>query len=187
MLATKKGHVGGMRLLLDHPAADPAAMLMHTNVYGDTALTEAAKFAAGLPSYEGTPNPSCAPLLLLLSRVSAGPQPSNAQQAHMTKVMEALFQGLHSNEMFDADQPDDARDDCIRLLLESCARGFDLNSPVVSRIISEAFTMARVPHLLNEAVVGVAIARQQQQQQSADDPEVTEVGSSGHKRKQPDA
>jgi hypothetical protein len=61
------------------------------------------------------------------------------------------------------DQPDDARDECIRLVqepLEFGAEGFDMadDIPVVKRIIPECAAMARVPQLLNEAVLGVAIA-----------------------------
>jgi hypothetical protein len=62
--------------------------------------------------------------------------------------------------MFGDDQPDDACDECIRLPLERGARA-ESDSPVVWRIICEYAQLARVPQLLNEAVVGVAIARQQ--------------------------
>ncbi|KAG1677355.1 hypothetical protein FOA52_010734 [Chlamydomonas sp. UWO 241] len=63
--------------------------------------------------------------------------------------------------LFGADQPDDARDECVRLLLELGAQcGVCADTPVVSRIIREVFTMDRVPQLLNEAVLGVAFARQ---------------------------
>ncbi|KAG1655174.1 hypothetical protein FOA52_005792 [Chlamydomonas sp. UWO 241] len=65
--------------------------------------------------------------------------------------------------VFDDDQPDDARDECIRLLLEHGARGLNNNSTVMWRIIREYALMARVPQLINEAVVGLAISQQQQQ------------------------
>jgi hypothetical protein len=56
---------------------------------------------------------------------------------------------------------------CVRRLfgrIERGARGYDSNSPVISRIIRQQFNtdaaqVARVPHLINEAVVGMAIAR----------------------------
>ncbi|KAG1674692.1 hypothetical protein FOA52_007216 [Chlamydomonas sp. UWO 241] len=57
------------------------------------------------------------------------------------------------------DQPDDARDECIRLLLEHGACVVRPQSPVMSRIIRELAQSARVPQRLNEAVLGVAIAR----------------------------
>jgi hypothetical protein len=73
--------------------------------------------AAGTsPSTPRTPPRSCAPLLLLLRRVSVEQQPNNAQQAHMTKVRGALCrQGPRWQEMFGQDQPDDVRDECICL------------------------------------------------------------------------
>jgi ankyrin repeat protein len=40
--AAAGGHVAAMRLLLDHPSADPAAMLMHADHMGYTALVDAA-------------------------------------------------------------------------------------------------------------------------------------------------
>ncbi|KAG1680817.1 hypothetical protein FOA52_008150 [Chlamydomonas sp. UWO 241] len=161
MLASENGHVNAMRLLLDHPSADLAAMMAFDNVHGNSALTAAAGFAAG--RYTSTPAPtrSCTPLLLLLRRITVQPQPSDAQQAHMTKVMEVLCRGQRSTEMFDEDQPDDIRDMCICLLLEQGARGFDSNSPVMSRIIRESFALARLPQLINEAVLGIAAAQQQ--------------------------
>ncbi|KAG1669572.1 hypothetical protein FOA52_006345 [Chlamydomonas sp. UWO 241] len=58
--------------------------------------------------------------------------------------------------------PDDARDEVIRLLLELGAGGYDASIPVVKRVMQELAQSARVPQLLNEAVVGVAIARRQQ-------------------------
>ncbi|KAG1678731.1 hypothetical protein FOA52_012770 [Chlamydomonas sp. UWO 241] len=108
------------------------------------------------------PKRSCAPLLLLLSRVAVQPQPSDAaEQAHMSKVMEALCQGPGSKQMFDDDQPDDDRDECVRVLIACGAR--ILLSPVVSRIIRELCSnddaqMARVPRLINKAVVGILSA-----------------------------
>ncbi|KAG1656347.1 hypothetical protein FOA52_011491 [Chlamydomonas sp. UWO 241] len=99
----------------------------------------------------------------------------------MTRVVEALsvaqdrVEGEEDEEhdeeqeqkevtLFDDDQPDDARDECICLLLEDGARGFDSDSPVMWRIMCELVQLARVPQLINEAVVGLAISKQQQQQ-----------------------
>jgi hypothetical protein len=89
----------------------------------------------------------------------------------MNQVMEAMCSGQEDEEeervnLFDDDQPDDTRDECIRLLLLELERGARAalpGSPVISRIIREYALMARVPQLLNEAVLGVAIARQQDQ------------------------
>jgi hypothetical protein len=64
--------------------------------------------------------------------------------------------------MFGNDTPDDARDESVRLL-ERGAFVARPTSPVISRIIQECVQLARVPQLLNEAVVGVAVARQQDQ------------------------
>jgi hypothetical protein len=68
--------------------------------------------------------------------------------------------------MFGSDQPDDARDECVRLLIERGARGYyyESKSPVISRIFREALALARVPQLLNEAVLGVAFAQQHESQ-----------------------
>ncbi|KAG1677948.1 hypothetical protein FOA52_001366 [Chlamydomonas sp. UWO 241] len=79
----------------------------------------------------------------------------------MSEVMEALCEGPRSNEMFDNDTPDDARDESIRLLLACGARMVPArcNSPVMSRIIREAVLLASVPRLVNEAVVGMAVSR----------------------------
>ncbi|KAG1679634.1 hypothetical protein FOA52_006151 [Chlamydomonas sp. UWO 241] len=165
-LAARDGHVDAMRLLLDHPSADPVAMMAaHTSTAGASysALTAAAGFAAGLPRYlnwRGLPR-SCAPLLLLLRRFAVESQPCDALRAHMSKVVEALCQGPQSEEMFDDDQPDDARDECVRLLLPRGARGFDSNGPVVSRIICDLAQLASVPQRINDAVVGMAAAWQQ--------------------------
>jgi hypothetical protein len=132
MFAAAHGHVAAMRLLLGHPSADPAAMVAVVTPEGRSALVAAAQFAVGTyPSTSGTPPRSCAPLLLLLRRVAVESQPSDDQQAHMSKVMEALCphsgphaHGPRSNEMFGIDRPDDVRDECVRLLLEFRARGF---------------------------------------------------------------
>ena len=64
-------------------------------------------------------------------------------------------------DLFDVDQPNDARDECVRLLLELGAGGYNPDSPVMRRIIRDRFALARAPQLLNEAVIGVAIARRQ--------------------------
>ncbi|KAG1674956.1 hypothetical protein FOA52_014751 [Chlamydomonas sp. UWO 241] len=83
-----------------------------------------------------------------------------------SKVMAAMCQGPRSTAMFGSDRLDDARDECVRLLLESGADSFQVPlawRPVVSRIIREHAQLAREPQLLNEAVVGAAIARQQDQ------------------------
>jgi hypothetical protein len=106
--------------------------------------------------------PSCAPLLFLLRRVAVQPQPCDAQEAHMSRVMETLMEGPRSGALFDDDLPDDARDESLRLLLEFGARGFDFNRPCVLRIVRELAALARVPQLLNEAVVGVAVVLLQQ-------------------------
>ncbi|KAG1662721.1 hypothetical protein FOA52_014587 [Chlamydomonas sp. UWO 241] len=147
LLAVQMGHVDVMHLLLNHPSADPAAMMMSDDV--------AAAFAA-----VDDPECSCAPLLLLLRRVSVEPSHA-AQKKHMSKVMKALCRGPRSKQMFDNDQPDDNRDECVRLLIARGAR--ILLSPVVSRIIREQFCtddaqMARVPQFINEAVVGILSA-----------------------------
>jgi hypothetical protein len=156
MITVLLGNVDAMRLLLDHPSADPAAMMVVRGPSGTSALKFAAMRAAGSLPYFRTP-PSCAPLLLLLRRVAAEPQPSDDQQAHMSMVMEALR--CDPRKLLDDDKPDDARDECVRLLFVLGARGFDSNSPVVLRIIRESLQLASVPHLINEAVVGLAIAR----------------------------
>jgi hypothetical protein len=172
------GKVDAMRLLLDHPSANPPAMLAFDSTHGKSAFIAAAKFAAESPPYDGhAPTHPCAPLLLLLRRIAVEPQPSDAQQAHMTKVMEALCQDILVDEeeddededeheerfksLFDDDQPDDARDESIHLLIEHGADAVRATSPVMKRIIREHALMARVPQRINEAVLGIAIARQQ--------------------------
>jgi hypothetical protein len=143
-----------------------------------SALVAAAAFAAGDDAADYSddddddddeeavaerPAPSCIPLLFLLRRVAMQPQPCDNQEAHMSKVMEVLMDGPRSGVMFDDDQPDDARDECIRLLLEFGAHMVPArcNSPVLLRIVRDGLQMARLPHLLNEDVVGVAVAQQQ--------------------------
>jgi hypothetical protein len=161
MYAAQNGNLEAMRLLLDHPSADAAAMMAARSTTGTSALMAAVWFAAGLPAKPARVVPrSCAPLLLLLRRVAVESQPSDVHKAHMTEVMEELCPGPRWNEMFGSDQPDDARDECVRMLLERGASYPRRRSPVVSRIIQECVQLARVPQLLNEAVVGVAIARQ---------------------------
>jgi hypothetical protein len=160
MWAAVFGHLGAMRLLLDHPSADVAAMMAVRTPGGASVFTDAARFAAGSsPDIETAAARSCAPLLLLLRRVAVEPQPCAAQRAHMTMVMERLCTGPRSEEMFGSDQPDDVRDECTRLLLERGACVARPTSPVISRIVQEYVQLARVPHLINEAVVGMAIAR----------------------------
>ncbi|KAG1677160.1 hypothetical protein FOA52_000966 [Chlamydomonas sp. UWO 241] len=161
--AAVSGHVDVMRLLLTHPSADPAAMMAFNADIGESALVAAAVFATGgiagdADDYEDALPPSCAPLLFLLRRFAMQPQPCDAQEAHMSKVMEVLMAGPRSGALFDDDQPDDVRDECIRLLLEFGARGFDYNRPCVTRIVRDGLQMVQ---LLNEAVVGVALAQQQ--------------------------
>jgi hypothetical protein len=162
-----------LRVLLDHPSADPATMVLVRSVKGFSALPLAALFAGRLQGDAGIESPpSCAPLLLLLRRVPMDPQPCDAHLAHMTQVMEAFCRQEEDSDeeesdeaghLFDIDQPNNARDECVRLLLEHGSAGYDPGSPVVRRIISECVALARAPQLLNEAVMGVAIARQQQQ------------------------
>ncbi|KAG1680971.1 hypothetical protein FOA52_009930 [Chlamydomonas sp. UWO 241] len=134
MRAAHNGQVRVMRLLLNHPSANAAAMMAFDEELECSALVEAAKFAAGFA--DEAPR-SCAPLLLLLRRVAADPQQGPEQQAHMTKVMEVL--GRVNEEDSDEDdeedermslladdQPDAARDECVRLLLEFVAKGFNM-------------------------------------------------------------
>ncbi|KAG1655177.1 hypothetical protein FOA52_005795 [Chlamydomonas sp. UWO 241] len=92
----------------------------------------------------------------------------------MTRVVEALSEARDVEEddeeeqeqkqvtLFDDDQPDDTRDECARLLLEHGAHSFNNNSTVMWRIIREYALMARKPQLINKAVVGLAISKQQQ-------------------------
>jgi hypothetical protein len=111
MVAAHKGNEGILRLLLDHPSADATAMMAARTPAGFSALTAAADFAA-----EASPNDSSrrsyAPLLLLLRRVAAEPQPCADQQAHMSRVLQAC----HGDQkaLLNNDQPDDARDECVR-------------------------------------------------------------------------
>jgi hypothetical protein len=166
--AAEKGNMDAMRVLLDHPSADAAAMMeLGVGVEGTTALGFAAFFAVrALDGSDPGLRPRCAPLLLLLRCVAVVLQPCAALKAHMSKVMEALCLGPHSSAMLGIDQPDDVRDECIRLLFFFFffERGAcHPPSPVVSRIIQEGMQLARVPQLLNEAVLGVAFSRQQDQ------------------------
>ncbi|KAG1667353.1 hypothetical protein FOA52_001413 [Chlamydomonas sp. UWO 241] len=182
MLAAQEGHVDALRLLLDHPSADVAAMMATRSAEGISAVMAAAGFAACQPTDRYRDTRSCAPLLLLLRRDAVELQPSDAQEAHMTKVMEVLCQEVEEEEeeeervkLFVDDHPNDARDECIRLLLERGAAIFDATlppacRPVLSRIIREHAQLARVPQLLNEAVLGVAIARQPDQKQQHNAP-----------------
>jgi hypothetical protein len=85
------GQAAAMRVLLDHASADPAAMMAARSTNGVSALTAAAWFAAGRPTgYPRALPRSCAPLLLLLRRVAVEPHPNDAQQTHMSKVMDAV-------------------------------------------------------------------------------------------------
>jgi hypothetical protein len=54
-------------------------------------------------------------------------------------------------------------------MLERGACVLRATSPVVSRIIREQIQVACVPQLVNDAIVGLAVARQQQSQQPRDD------------------
>ncbi|KAG1657859.1 hypothetical protein FOA52_014616 [Chlamydomonas sp. UWO 241] len=154
MHAAAKGHAGTMQLLLDHPSVNVAAMLAVRTPSGASALTAAAGFAIG-----SSLNREYAPLLLLLRRVDVGPQPCAAEEAHMTKVLETC----HGNQkallnVDQVDQPDDPRDECVRLLLARGAEGLS-NTSVVKRVIRESCALQGLPHRINEAVVGIAIAR----------------------------
>jgi hypothetical protein len=64
----------------------------------------------------------------------------------LSRVMEVLMDGPRSGELFDDDQPNVARDECVHLLLEFGARMVPArcNSPVMVRIIRERFALARV-------------------------------------------
>ncbi|KAG1678971.1 hypothetical protein FOA52_013034 [Chlamydomonas sp. UWO 241] len=72
----------------------------------------------------------------------------------MTKVMDALLEDrqldddgneVEHESLFTVDQPDSAHDECVRLLLEHGACGYDPSSPVMRRIIRDTFQMVRVP------------------------------------------
>ncbi|KAG1655617.1 hypothetical protein FOA52_007265 [Chlamydomonas sp. UWO 241] len=90
---------------------------------------------------------SCADLRMMLGLVAEQPQLLNARGAPcMSRVMEVLMSGPRSGALFDDDQPDDARDECVRLLLEFGAHMVPArcNSPVMLRIIRKRFALARV-------------------------------------------
>ncbi|KAG1654688.1 hypothetical protein FOA52_008549 [Chlamydomonas sp. UWO 241] len=93
------------------------------------------------------------------------PQLCDDQRARMTRVLEKLCRGPPSKAPFANDQPDDVRDECFRLLLErgACTARAWCDNPVVSRIVCELAQLARVPQLINEAVVGLVFAHQGQQ------------------------
>ncbi|KAG1678622.1 hypothetical protein FOA52_012629 [Chlamydomonas sp. UWO 241] len=150
MVSVENSQLDVMRLLLDHPSA--AAMLAVRTPKGASALTVAAGVAAG----SSTGHSSFAPLLLLLRRVDLGPQPCAAEQAHMTKVLKTCHG--HQKALLNIDQPDAARDECVRLLLAWGAEGLS-NTTVAKRIVRELAQMAGVPHLINEAIVGLAAAQ----------------------------
>jgi hypothetical protein len=178
--AAYSGHLDALRLLLDHPSADPAAMLAFDSAHftgGYSAIVAATISACNCVSSASADSPPTrpfAPLLFLLRRVAADPQLCVAQDAHMTRVMEemveydkSIYEDEENGEIFGSgllllgdDHPDDARDEAIRLLLELGAGGYDPSIPVIKRVIRELAQQARVPQLLNEAVLGVAIARQ---------------------------
>ncbi|KAG1665417.1 hypothetical protein FOA52_005759 [Chlamydomonas sp. UWO 241] len=97
----------------------------------------------------------------------------------MTKEMEALCQDIpveveeeegeeeedheeRFSSLVDDDQPDPTRDECIRLLLEHGADAVRATSTVMKRITRELASMVRVPQRINEAVLGIAMSRQQQ-------------------------
>ncbi|KAG1677965.1 hypothetical protein FOA52_001383 [Chlamydomonas sp. UWO 241] len=151
LMVAASGRVDMMRLFLDHPSVDAAVMLMFADstgtMNGNTALIVATE-----------KNRVKAMRLLLDHPAQPG---DDAQHAHMSEVMEALCQGPLSNAMFDNDTPDDARDECIRLLLARGARMVPArcNSPVMARIIHEYAQLASVPQLINDAVVDMAIER----------------------------
>ncbi|KAG1670271.1 hypothetical protein FOA52_003621 [Chlamydomonas sp. UWO 241] len=164
MSAARNGCVDVMRLLLDHPFADPASMMAVRNPGGTSisALTAAATWAARPPP-PGRPlhPPACAPLLFLLRRVVEEESlPSDAEQAHMSLVMEALTHGSNS-ALFGNAEPDHVRDECVRVLMgrggQCMVPGY---SPAMSRIVRDLSQLARAPHLINEAVLGHAFARQ---------------------------
>ncbi|KAG1657228.1 hypothetical protein FOA52_011516 [Chlamydomonas sp. UWO 241] len=152
-LAAHNGQIGAMRLLLDHPSADPARMMAFHGVSGRSALVSAAQFAARSPAASAPP-PSCDPLLLLLRGAAMQPGLRDAQEAHMSKVMEALMEGPQLGALFDDDQADGPRDEVVCLLLEFGARMVPArcNSPFMLRIVRECMALARVSQLLNEAV-----------------------------------
>jgi ankyrin repeat protein len=150
--AARNGNMDAMHLLLDHPAADPAAMISFLN--GNcSALLSAAIFAASgrtfvrtdaaSASAVQTPTWDCAPLLFLLRRVAVDPHPSDAQQVHMSMVMEAMCDGplARSRRLLDDDHPDAVREACVRLLLEHGAR-FDSSSPAGLRVRRELASWA---------------------------------------------
>jgi hypothetical protein len=164
-MSALRGHVDAMRLLLDHPCADPADAMLACTEYGYSALKLAAAFASD-EEYDGREpglyytERSFAPLLFLLRRITVQPQPCDAQRFHMNVVVERLMRGEQAGVLFDDSKPDDARDECVRLLIEFGADNYNPSRhPVFSRIIREALATARVPRLINEAVVGMAVAR----------------------------
>ena len=157
-VVARGGHVDAMRLLLDHPSADRAAMLAvcASSARSTSALIGAAAFAARGYGPDA-PSGDCKTLLFLLRCEAVEAQPSDAQEAHMRLVMERL------KPLLEHDNPCGVRDECIRLLLARGAGGYDPGSPVMSRIIRELAQLARAPHLINEAVMGMAAVRQRQQ------------------------
>ncbi|KAG1678156.1 hypothetical protein FOA52_016092 [Chlamydomonas sp. UWO 241] len=176
MLAARGGHVGAIRLLLGHPSADPTAMVAANGTDGESMLVSAARFATRRRVESASaPMRPCEPLLLLLHHVAEDPPPRDAQQAHMTQVLEALceVQVEDSNEVdeehsghvtyfwcvFD-DTVHEARDGCVRMLLE---RGADVFAPgvansrrVVARVVRECVQLAGVPRLIPQAIAGTA-------------------------------
>ncbi|KAG1665807.1 hypothetical protein FOA52_015300 [Chlamydomonas sp. UWO 241] len=167
MLAASGAHADATRLLLDHPSANAAAMVAVRRPGGASALTAAAEWAVGAdyPSESFDSTRSCEPLLLLLRRVAVESQPCDAQRAHMTEVLTVMGQGPQSQALFSDAKPDGVRDECMRMLLE---RGAMVHSAVMSRIFCEQLytddaQTARMPMLINEAVIGMSLAWRKQE------------------------
>jgi len=167
MLAANSGHTAVIKLVLEHPAADVGRLLSHVDATGcdnHTALSYAALFATDGEWAAPSGHASCAPLLLLLRHDASqqlfrlGTEEAKTAAHNVMESMEALLC---------VDNPVDGRDECVRLLLERGAplsrqEGLPL-SPVMVRVIRELVReraeLVRTPHLIQEAIVGLAFTR----------------------------
>lgn len=166
-LAASAGHVAVMRLVLDHPSSDVEHMLTHVSrdgAYpgGQTALGASAYFASGDGSEE---HASCTPMLLLL-RHKAAQKLFRVGTGKAAAADRDVIEFMHT--LLTVDVPVVGRDECVRLLIElgsplSGGRpGKEYPGPVMIRIIRELAReraeLVRMPHLMHEAIVGLAFA-----------------------------
>jgi len=168
MVAATCGDVGCMELVLD--ACDDDTLLA-CDLDGDSALVYAAWFAVqGHPDPDQHRGPSWDPLLFMLRRFRAATGGAQVLVEQIPRVMRVLDAVLRAADAANGGlDPDDARDECMLVLIEfgaprAAAAAVNALFQKLERVSHELAELRRTPQLINDATVSMALERERRAQ-----------------------